>query len=215
MILNKQIYNYIWKYHKLTIMEISEIILKSSYIAIIIITSIIRTPHTKKNKENRIDINKKGKQEQFLLILVMIGMMPIPLLYIFSPFLDFANYELPLYIEILGGLIALLGIWLFYRSHKDLGRNWSVTLEIREGHNIVDKGVYKHIRHPMYTAIWLWAIAQAIFLQNYIAGLSGIFCFGLLYFLRINKEEKMMLEIFGDDYQAYKKRTKRLVPFIL
>ena len=66
----------------------------------------------------------------------------------------------------------------------------------------------------MYTSLWLWAMAQALLLTNWIAGLSGIITFGFLYFLRVGNEEKMMLEQFGEQYQAYRQRTKRLVPFI-
>ena len=75
-------------------------------------------------------------------------------------------------------------LWLFYRSHKNLGRNWSATLEIQKGHNIVDAGVYKYIRHPIYSAIWLWVIIEALLLNNYIAGLSDLIRFG--YKIQIN-----------------------------
>ena len=65
-----------------------------------------------------------------------------------------------------------------------LGRNWSATLEIQKGHNIVDAGVYKYIRYPIYSAIWLWVVIEALLLNNYIAGLSGLIRFG--YKIQIN-----------------------------
>jgi len=52
------------------------------------------------------------------------------------------------------------------RTHKDLGRNWSVTLEVREQHALVTNGVYSRVRHPMYSAFWLWALAQALLLPK-------------------------------------------------
>lgn len=191
------------------------LILKIAYIVILVGTSIVRYPHEKRNKANSIIKDNKTTLEKTLLFVVFLGMMILPLLYILTSLFSFANYTLPLYAQITGVVLILPTLWLFYRSHKDLGLNWSVTLEIREGHNIVDTGVYKHIRHPMYSAIWLWGIAQTLLLHNYIAGFSGLISFGMLYFFRVREEEKMMLKEFGEEYQAYKKRTKRIIPFLI
>ena len=191
------------------------ILLKIGYVIVLIGTFIIRFPHAKRNKTNTIESNLKGDLEKILIGLVFLGMMIVPLIYIFTNLLSFANYRLPNMFHIVGLIVIIPMLWLFYRSHKDLGANWSVSLEIREKHDIVDTGVYKHIRHPMYSAIWLWCIVQALLLNNYIAGLSGIVCFGLLYILRVKKEEDMMIAVFGDDYKNYMKKTKRIIPFII
>ena len=105
-------------------------------------------------------------------------------------------------------------LWLFYRTHKDLGRNWSVTLEVREQHMLVTSGVYSRVRHPMYSAFWLWALAQALLLPNWIAGPAGLVGFGTLFFLRIGREERMMSETFGDEYRRYVEQTSRVLPGI-
>jgi protein-S-isoprenylcysteine O-methyltransferase Ste14 len=101
---------------------------------------------------------------------------------------------------------------LFYRVHRELGRSWSVTLEIRDQHALVTHGLYKHVRHPMYTAFWMWALAQLLLLPNWIAGAAGLVGFGILYFCRIGPEEQLMLDVFGDDYRAYMERTKKIIP---
>jgi protein-S-isoprenylcysteine O-methyltransferase Ste14 len=191
------------------------LILKIGYGVIVIATSIIRYPHEKRNKANKIKANKKGILEKTLLGLVFLGMMILPLIYLFTNLFSFANYELPVLQQITGLLFIPPMIWLFYRSHKDLGKNWSASLEIREGHNIVDSGVYKYIRHPMYSAILILVICQALLLNNYIAGLSGLISFGILYIFRVKKEEQMMLSEFGEQYRKYMQRTKRIIPFIL
>jgi protein-S-isoprenylcysteine O-methyltransferase Ste14 len=77
---------------------------------------------------------------------------------------------------------------------------------------VVTSGVYRRIRHPMYTAIALYSIAQALLLPNWIAGPSSLLAFIVLFVLRVNVEEQMMLEHFGDEYAAYMNRTKRLFP---
>ncbi|MEM6515456.1 MAG: protein-S-isoprenylcysteine O-methyltransferase [Bacteroidota bacterium] len=184
------------------------------YLIIIIGTFVVRYPYQKRNKANKIERNEKDSIEKFTLALVFLGMMIIPLVFILTDILNFANYNLPFPWRAIGLLIIFPTLWLFYRSHKDLGLNWSVSLEIREKHTIIDQGVYKYIRHPMYSSIWLWTIAQILLLNNYIAGLSGIISFGILYFLRVNREEKMMIETFGRSYQNYISRTKRIIPFL-
>jgi protein-S-isoprenylcysteine O-methyltransferase Ste14 len=106
----------------------------------------------------------------------------------------------------------IASLWLFWRSHSDLGQNWSVSLELREGHEMVTRGVYRLIRHPMYAAIWIWALAQGLMLQNWLAGWSVVPAFAAMYLLRVPREEQMMLEQFGDEYRAYTQRTGRVVP---
>ncbi|MEM8507665.1 MAG: protein-S-isoprenylcysteine O-methyltransferase [Bacteroidota bacterium] len=190
----------------------TRLIFEIVFILFFVVTGFIRRPFQKKNKANTITMDQKDTPEKWLLGLTFLGMSILPLVYVLSPWLDFANYELPLAFNILGTLLLLPTALLFYRSHKDLGRNWSVSLEIREAHSRVTEGVYQYIRHPMYSAIWLWVICQTLLLQNYIAGFSGIVGFGLLYFFRVNKEEKMMEQEFGEQYTTYKQRTKRLIP---
>ena len=75
-------------------------------------------------------------------------------------------------------------------------------------------GVYRYVRHPMYTAFWMWAIAQALTLQNWVAGFAGIIGFGTLYFFRVGREEDLMRETFGSQWDDYAARTPRVVPFL-
>lgn len=114
------------------------------------------------------------------------------------------------------GLVPLIGaLWLFYRSHVDLGRNWSVTLTLRKRHALIMTGVYRRIRHPMYTSFLLLGLAQLLLLPNWLAGLAGPVGAGLLYFFRVYREERMMIECFGDEYRSYMMRSKRIIPWIM
>jgi len=90
----------------------------------------------------------------------------------------------------------------------------SFTLQLRQDHKLITSGIYRRIRHPMYTAFWLWAIAQACLLPNWFAGFAGLVGFGFLFFGRVEREEQMMLQTFGDDYREYMARTYRIIPFI-
>lgn len=173
---------------------------------------LIRYPHHQQNKDNQIVRDRKTIQEKFLLFFVFLGMLFLPFMYVFTPLLSFADYSLVTWLSITGIIIYILSLYLFWKSHHDLGQNWSPTLEIRNQHTLIVDGIYEKIRHPMYTSIWLWCIAQALLLPNYIAGFSGIISFGLLYFLRVDNEEQMMLDRFGEEYQTYMQNTGRLLP---
>ncbi|MEM9804849.1 MAG: protein-S-isoprenylcysteine O-methyltransferase [Cyanobacteria bacterium P01_D01_bin.56] len=188
--------------------------LKIIFLVCFALTGVIRKPYERETKKNIIIDNRKTPQENGLLGFVFLGMIVLPLIYIATPLFNFANYSLPVWANVLGIIAFAIALYLFWRSHHDLGKNWSPTLQVREDHTLITSGIYQTIRHPMYTAIWLWVIAQGLLLTNWIAGLSGIITFGTLYFLRVGNEEKMMLDQFDGQYQEYRQRTKRLVPYL-
>lgn len=178
----------------------------------LVATIAIRIPYDKKSSLMKVTTSHRTPRENVLLVLIASGVLLAPLVAIFTPLLSFADYR-PHPIAFLAGAAALaLNVWLFHRSHADLGENWSKTLEIRENHRLITTGVYRTIRHPMYTAIFLFVIAQALLLPNWLAGPSGLVAFGLMYALRVGPEERMMIEAFGDKYRDYMRRTKRLIP---
>jgi protein-S-isoprenylcysteine O-methyltransferase Ste14 len=138
----------------------------------------------------------------------------IPVIYVVTGEPRFADYPFASALAWLGTAVFALSLALFYRTHRDLGRFWSVTLEIRETHQLITTGVYRHVRHPMYSAFFLWAAAQALLLPNLVAGLAGLAGFGTLFALRLPREERMMEEKFGEAYRAYAAKTKRIIPWI-
>jgi protein-S-isoprenylcysteine O-methyltransferase Ste14 len=177
-------------------------------------TIIIRAPHGGRSRKVAVVESRKGPLETALLALMWIVGMILPLVAIFTSFLSFADYPLHPVALAIGTVVLCLGIWLFYRSHADLGKNWSISLEIRENHQLVTSGVYRLIRHPMYTAIFLTALAQALLLSNWLAGPSCFLAFLVMFALRIGREETMMLNKFGEAYGDYMNRTKRLIPHL-
>lgn len=158
------------------------------------------------------ELSRFDRLEKILLFGMSIGVLFLPVLYLFTPLLSFADYKLPAIVPWFGVTVMVISLWLFWRSHADLGKNWSVSLELREDHQIVRDGVYRHVRHPMYSSIWLWSIAQGMMLQNWLAGWSTLIAFIAMYFLRMPREERMMCEKFGDQYRQYMQQTGRLFP---
>lgn len=174
----------------------------------------IRYPHQRRSRRTPKARRNVGAREIAALAISASGLGIIPAIYVFTGMPEFASYPFHVVQAILGGAIFAFALWLFYRTHKDLGRNWSVTLEVRDQHKLVSNGVYNRVRHPMYAAFWLWGLAQAVLLPNWIAGFAGLIGFGTLFFLRVGHEEQMMLDTFGEEYRDYMKRTARVIPGI-
>lgn len=186
-------------------------IAKAVIVAASVVMVAIRAPHGRRSRGIKVVKSGKGALEIVLLTLAMVGFF-VPLIWIASPAFSFAEYPLRTGPLVAGILFFVVGLWLFYRSHADLGPNWSITLEVREQHRLITHGVYRCIRHPMYTALFFYSVGQALVLPNWVAGPSYLVTFGILFACRVRAEERMMLEQFGDEYAAYMARTQRLVP---
>lgn len=175
---------------------------------------VIRFPHQRRARKVRIARSVGGRHDQILLMCSLTGLAIIPLFYVITDEPRFADYRFSPVQAWIGVLLLAGALWLFYATHAQLGRNWSVTLDTRKEHKLVDTGVYSRVRHPMYSAFWLLALAQAALLSNWIAGLAGIVGWGILFFLRVGREERLMMDTFGDDYRRYMERTARVVPWV-
>jgi protein-S-isoprenylcysteine O-methyltransferase Ste14 len=112
---------------------------------------VIRVPHERRRRKIRMAVERVDTLEQALVGLLFVGLLFVTAVYASTSRLDRANYRLPPEAgKSAGGLGATfmtLAVWLFWRSHADLGRNWSPSLELREGHELVTEGVYRYVRH--------------------------------------------------------------------
>lgn len=175
---------------------------------------IIRYPYARRARKTRTLRQDGLSRERILLGGATLGLFVIPLLQLITGWPAVLSYGLSYAMVMAGAILFVASLWLFRRSHKDLGRQWSASLEIREEHRVVRNGVYRMIRHPMYASFWLWALAQAFLLPNLVGALSGLLFVGVLFFARVRHEEQMLLEALGDDYRVYMAETKRIVPGI-
>jgi protein-S-isoprenylcysteine O-methyltransferase Ste14 len=176
---------------------------------------IIRHPFARKAKRIAITTSLYDQRETFLLAFASFGLVVVPAVYVLTGFPALLDRPFVPAIAWLGIPAQCVALWLFRRSHVDLGRNWSISLEVRDRHVLVKKGVYSRIRHPMYSSFFLLGVAQLLLLPNWLAGLSGLAGALVLYAFRVTREEQMMLELFGDEYRAYMTNTKRLIPWML
>jgi len=187
-------------------------IFKFLFLGGLVVATVIRLPHWRRHRRDT-GAQRCGKTVVVSLLMALWGLAQIAaVLHVLTPWLAFADYRVPTWAGVVGAAVYVVALWLLWRSHADLGHHWSPTLEIKDGHTLATEGVYGLIRHPMYAAHWLWVIAQPLLVQNWIAGPPALAVFLPLYLLRVPREERMLLDHFGDAYRSYMNRTGRLIP---
>lgn len=174
----------------------------------------LRAPYAYQARRAK-SVGKRAGWGDFLLLAgAGVGLFFVPALYLSTDALRFADAAFHPPAAWFGCAAMVLFLLVFYLSHRHLGRNFSMSLEIRERHELVADGLYRYVRHPMYASFWLWAIGQALLFANWFVGVAGLAAIAALYFGRIAREERMMEDAFGEAYAAYRDRTSRLIPWI-
>lgn len=187
---------------------------KFVWLAFIIAWTLLRQRPGRRSRKTPVRYSGRDTREFVLMAISFTGLGIIPFVYVVTRFPQFADYPFFPVLSYLGIAVDVACLWMFYRTHRDLGQNWSVSLDLRERHTLVTTGVYAFVRHPMYSGFWLMALAQLLLLPNWVAGPAGLFGFGTLFFGRLWREEAMMISAFGDEYRAYMRRTARVLPWV-
>jgi len=182
------------------------------YLAFVAVFLAIRGVFMRRMRREKA-VSRNDAVDRVLVLLVGLGQVVLPILYQRSASLmhvaDRPQFKACM---ALGAVTMLAGLLLFRRSHVDLGESWSVTLELNAEHRLVTNGVYRRVRHPMYSSFLVLGVGQALLVPNWIAGFSGLAAVLLLIAVRLPREEAMMIDQFGDQYRDYRRRTGALVP---
>jgi protein-S-isoprenylcysteine O-methyltransferase Ste14 len=176
--------------------------------------ALLRLNPNRRARKTTVRYSARGIRETVLLAVSFTGLGIVPCVYVATHVLRFADYPFVPVASYLGIAVDVASLWLFFLTHRDLGRNWSVSLDLRERHTLVTTGIYAAVRHPMYAGFWLMALAQVLLLPNWVAGPAGLVGFGVLFFGRVRREEEMMIAAFGEEYRSYMRRTARVVPWL-
>lgn len=135
------------------------------------------------------------------------------LAFIFSPnWLHWSSLPLPDGARWFGLGLGTLGLLLLAWVQHSLGSCFSATLRIRRDQDLVITGPYRSVRHPMYSALFLLWGGLAILSANWFILLQVLVGIGGVIRVRAPLEEAMMLEVFGDAYREYMRRTGRFLP---
>jgi protein-S-isoprenylcysteine O-methyltransferase Ste14 len=169
-------------------------------------------------KEDILSAKQKVQREGILITVIMmlwfVTSQVLPIIYALTDWFNFTELYRPDWLGYAGFAVLVFGNWLLWRAHKDLGRHWSSTVQIKSEQALVTQGIYQYLRHPIYTAHILWGLAQAMMLPNWLVGWLSLPLIILVFKLRIPNEERMMMEQFGEEYGRYMEKTGGLFPKI-
>lgn len=166
----------------------------------------------RQNLKHKPVVFKISRLDRLLLALNSFGYIILPLIWMTTDWFKFADYRLAPVFSAIGFVLYALAIFIIIKAQIQLNHSWSPWLEVFAGHKFVGQGMFKHIRHPIYAAHFLWAAAMPLIMHNWLAGFALLATFLPFYFYRIGREEKMLLEYFGESYLEYMQRTERIVP---
>jgi protein-S-isoprenylcysteine O-methyltransferase Ste14 len=191
-----------------------ELVFKIVLITTYSVFSIIRIEYyrlVKKAGYRTITMESKGYS--LLLSILICYEVATFFIYTFGPqWLAWATVPMPVWLRWTGAALAAIALLAFIWIHRSLGSNFSAFLKMKDQQTLVISGPYRWIRHPMYTTFYLLHIAAFLLTSNWFIGMTWTIGLTIVIALRIQREELMMMERFGDRYRLYMENTSRFIP---
>ena len=113
-----------------------------------------------------------------------------------------------------GVFLCVSGLAFAIWARLILGRNWSGVITLKESHELIERGPYRAARHPIYTGILAMSAGTAVAI-GYFGGFIGLLLVFVSFWVKLKREEDLMLKHFPTKYAAYQRRVKRIIPFLL
>jgi protein-S-isoprenylcysteine O-methyltransferase Ste14 len=119
-------------------------------------------------------------------------------------------------ISIVAGLLAICvavcSVWLITMAVKTLGKEWSLTARLVEGHQLATSGPYAFVRHPIYTGMLGMLVSTGLAISHWAALLVALVIFFIGTTIRVRSEEKLLREAFGEQFETYARSVRAIVP---
>jgi protein-S-isoprenylcysteine O-methyltransferase Ste14 len=119
-------------------------------------------------------------------------------------------------VELTAGIVAVLAaigsVVLIMCAVKTLGKEWSLTARLVEGHKLATSGPYAYVRHPIYTGMLGMLLATGLAISHWLAVLAALLVFIIGTVIRVRSEEKLLREAFGQEFDNYSQRVPAIVP---
>jgi protein-S-isoprenylcysteine O-methyltransferase Ste14 len=145
----------------------------------------------------------------FLIAISLLWTTRIPL-----PWLYFQLWPAGLWPFWLGVAVTIAGLLFAVWAREHLGRNWSRSVTIKQGHELITTGPYAVVRHPIYTGILGGFLGMAITISQ-VRGFIVVVLIFLVFWFKFRMEEEFMRSQFGETYATYARKTAALVPYVL
>ena len=156
--------------------------------------------------KHRQKAEKKGEWAELLLVVIPKNIIVVLTVILIAAGLE-KNFQF-----LIGWLIFIIGITIRFIALKQLGPMYSLNVEIRDNHKLIDYGIFSKVRHPLYLAYIVDTLGIILFLQKLVfLPVLVLVIIGVL--IRIKTEEKELINTFGKDYLNYKNKVPSLIPF--
>ncbi len=117
-------------------------------------------------------------------------------------------------LALIGIVLSIAGLAICLWARFTLGRNWSGVVTLKGEHELITRGPYAWVRHPIYTGMLFMLLANVVVL-GHDAGMVGFVFVFVSFWIKLHYEESLMLQHFPDQYPGYQQRVRRLIPFVL
>ncbi|MHA2068364.1 MAG: methyltransferase family protein [Candidatus Thorarchaeota archaeon] len=117
-------------------------------------------------------------------------------------------------VSYLGIILYIVGGIVVLRSRIQLGRYGDGTAALKEDHKLLTEGIYNHIRHPLYSGGLIGRCGLGFSFRGYLGTIMFVLVYFIVFRKRMEIEEQSLVSEFGEEYEEYMKRTKRLFPYI-
>jgi protein-S-isoprenylcysteine O-methyltransferase Ste14 len=115
---------------------------------------------------------------------------------------------------VLAMALAISSVWFVSTAVHALGKQWSLAARVLEGHRLITQGPYNIVRNPIYTGMFGMLLATGLAVSHWVGLLIAIVVFAVGTAVRVNSEEKLLRETFGEEFEAYARRVPAVVPFL-
>jgi len=129
----------------------------------------------------------------------------------FTPFISHSE-PLALAASVLAMVAAVSSVWLIMAALKTLGKEWSLTARLVEGHQLATGGPYAYVRHPIYTGMLGMLVATGLAVSHWAALPGALVVFFVGTIIRVRREEKLLRGAFGEQFEAYARRVPAILP---
>ena len=191
-----------------------ELASKIILIAVYSLFSIIRIEYYRKTRKAgyKTVIEERKNYPIWLSIFICYTVFTFFMYILFPQTLAWAKLPITSWLRLFGAFLAVVALLWFIWIHRSLGKNLSVRLKIKESQELVTDGPYRLIRHPMYSAFFLLHLSVFFLTANWFIGVTWLAGLTTIIFLRVKREEAMLLAQFGDKYSDYMEQTGRFIP---
>lgn len=126
-----------------------------------------------------------------------------------------SSKSLEIALAILTMVLAAGSVWFCAAAIRTLGQQWSLAARVVEGHKLVTEGPYNIVRNPIYTGMFGMLLATSLAVSHWIGLTVGVVLFAIGTFIRVRSEERLLREMFGSEFNAYERKVRAVIPFLI